>query len=261
MIRLASIPRWLLFALLAFRLGTALAGQPTFDAAHPLLSDLLKEHLRNGRVDYGALARDRRCLDDYLASTAAVPKATFDSWSKPDQLAFLINVYNASTIRLVRDNYPVTSIRKIGGFFTSPWKLDSVQLWGQSFTLDDVEHNLIRKNYADPRIHFALVCAARGCPPLRPRAYVGATLEADLDEQGRLFMAQSEKNRVDRQAGVLWLSPIFDWYGKDFITDDKSLSEALTQWMSPDDAQYVRSNRLKVRFTEYDWSLNDTPKP
>lgn len=261
MIRLHPIPRWFLFALLAFRLGTVLAGQTTFDPAHPHLSDLLKQHLRDGHVDYSALTRDRRRLDDYLAATAAVPKETFDSWSKPDQLAFLINVYNASTIRLVRDNYPVTSIRGIGGFFTSPWKLDSVQLWGRSVTLDHLEHSLIRKNYAEPRIHFALVCAARGCPPLRPRAYVGATLEADLDEQGRLFMAQSDKNRVDRQSGILWLSPVFDWYGRDFIEGDKSLAHALARWMSPDDAQHVRSNRLKIRFTEYDWALNDTPKP
>lgn len=261
MIRLGSIPRWLFIVLIAMGCSMLLADQPALDPSHAPLTHLLKEHMRDGRVDYPALTQDRRGLDDYLAETAAVSKATFDSWPKPDQLAFLINVYNASTLRLVRDNYPVTSIRKIGGLFTSAWKLDSVQLWGQSFSLDHVEHTLIRKNFPDPRVHFALVCAARGCPPLRPRAYVGATLSADLDEQGRLFMAQSEKNRLDRQDGILWLSPIFDWYSKDFTKDGKLISEAVTPWLPSDDAQFVRSTRPKVRFTEYDWSLNDIPKP
>jgi Protein of unknown function, DUF547 len=239
----------------------ATAAGPAFDPSHRLLSDLLRGHLTNGLVDYAALTRDPRCLDDYLASTASVCREQFDQWSREDRIAFLINVYNASTLRLVRDHYPVSSIRKIGGFFTSPWKLRSVKLWGKEWTLDEVEHDILRKEYQEPRIHFALVCAARGCPPLRTTAYVGSSLNNDLDEQGRLFFTQSAKNRVDADRNTLWLSPIFDWYGKDFLTDGKSLPEALSRWMSPADAAVVNSKELKVRFTEYDWSLNDTAKP
>ena len=237
------------------------AAAPAFDTSHQLFSDLLRGHLTNGLVNYTALTRDPRCLDDYLASTASVCREQFDQWSREDRLAFLINVYNAATLQLVRNNYPVSSIRKIGGLFTSPWKIRSVRLWGDQWTLDQLEHDILRKEYKEPRLHFALVCAARGCPPLRTTAYVGSTLNEALDEQGRLFFAQSAKNRVDADHGILWLSPIFDWYGKDFLVDDKSLPQVLSRWMSPSDAAVVNSRELKVRFTDYDWSLNDAAKP
>jgi hypothetical protein len=252
---------WLLLHLLIVSVEAGAPGGPRFDPTHRLLNDLLRGHLTNGLVDYTALTRDPRCLDDYLASTASVCREQFDQWSREDRLAFLINVYNASTLRLVRDHYPVSSIRKIGGLFTSPWKLRVVKLWGEEWTLDEIEHGILRKEYQEPRIHFALVCAARGCPPLRTTAYVGSSLNDDLDEQGRLFLAQSAKNRVDAEANTVWLSPIFDWYGKDFLVEGKSLTDVLSRWMSPTDAAVVTSKVLKVRFTEYDWSLNDTAKP
>lgn len=253
--------RWFAVLWIGLLAHPALASGPTFDRSHRLFSKVLRDHLTNGLVNYTALTRDPRCLDDYLASTASVCREQFDNWSSEDRMAFLINVYNAATLRLVRDNYPVAGIRKIGGFFTSPWKLRIVKLWGKEWTLDEIEHDILRKEYQEPRIHFALVCAARGCPPLRTTAYTGAGLDDALDEQGRLFFAQSAKNRVDVEGKILWLSPIFDWYGSDFRVEGKSLAQVLSQWMAPADAAVVQSKELKIRFTEYDWSLNDSPKP
>lgn len=235
--------------------------EPGFDRTHQSLTRILQRHLTNGLVDYAALKFDPAPLDAYLATTADVPRTEFDSWPEPDRIAFLINVYNAATLRLVRDHYPVTSIRKIGGFFTSPWKIRTVRLWKGELTLDQLEHDILRKHYAEPRIHFALVCAARGCPPLREAAYVGTTLDADLEDQGRRFLAEPAKNRLDGEEGILWLSPIFQWYGDDFLKDGQVLGDVLQRWMKPQDAALFRTRTFKIRFTSYDWGLNDVARP
>jgi len=250
----------LLIALTCFGFHSATAAEPNFDPTHAAFSGILSNHVANGVVDYPRLVRSPAPLDTYLDQLATVPRPTFDQWSREDRIAFLINLYNASTLRLVRDHYPVTSIKKIGGLFSSPWKLRVVRVWGQTLTLDDIEHIHLRRDLPEPRIHFALVCAARGCPTLRPTAWSGATLDHDLNVHAREFLQDPLKNRLDREKSVLHLSPIFDWFGSDFTRDGKSLPEVIGSWMAVDDEAFLKTHPVTVRFNDYDWSLNG-PQP
>lgn len=219
------------------------------------LAAVLTKHLTNNLVRYAALKADSRGLDEFLGSAAAVSRKQFDAWPQSDQIAFLINVYNAATLKLVTDNYPVKSIKKIGGWFSTPWKQEAVRLFGKTTTLDEVEHGMLRAGYAEPRIHFALVCAAKGCPPLRAEPFTGAKLKDQLADQGRRFLAQSEKNRFEN--GVLYLSPIFDWFGADFTASKLTVAEFVGPLLPEAQRKALGKADPKIRFTEYDWSLND----
>jgi hypothetical protein len=216
---------------------------------HSSFDALLSRHVdAKGMVDYVGLQKSRASLDKYLKNTGAVNESTFRSWSEDEQLAFLINIYNAETLQLILDNYPVSSIKKIGGFLSNPWKRDVVALFGDEISLDKLEHGIIRKDYDEPRIHFAVVCAANGCPPLRPGAYTGAGLDSQLNEQTKQFLTDLPKNRID--GDTLYLSPIFDWYGEDFTKNGRSLNDYVDPYMKGD------ASGKKVRFTDYDWDLN-----
>jgi hypothetical protein len=228
-----------------------------FDQSHARLARVLSADVANGAVDYAALKASPAELDAYLDEVAAVPEPEFKAWTRPQQIAFLINLYNASTLRLIADHYPVKSIKDIGGVFGNPWKQPVIRLWGRQTTLDEIEHGLLRAKYAEPRIHFALVCAARSCPPLRSEPFLAGRLITQLNEQARAFLAQPAKNRVDTGKQVLWLSPIFDWYRGDFTKDGKTLEEFLSPFFPLADAKRIRAGGLKVKFTDYDWSLNE----
>ncbi|MCI0351582.1 MAG: DUF547 domain-containing protein, partial [Acidobacteriales bacterium] len=187
-----------------------------FDHLHSRYAVVLKIHVKDGWVDYTALKAAKTNLTAYLDELAAVKESEFQKWSEPQQLAFLYNLYNAATLQLVCDHYPVAGIKMIGGLLKGPWSLEVVRVWGKTITLDDLEHGIIRKRYQEPRSHFALVCAARSCPPLRTEPYVAERLSAQLDDQGRTFLRQREKNRVDAANRTLYLSPIFKWFEEDF---------------------------------------------
>lgn len=251
---------WLLAVVTGLLPSRVEAADAGFDLRHPAWTALLQRHVDQGWVDYPALVREPAPLDDYLDRLASVSRAEFDRWTREDRIAFLINLYNAATLRLVRDHYPVASIRKIGGLFSSPWKLPVVRVWGSTLTLDDIEHLHLRRDLPEPRIHFALVCAARSCPALRATAWTGATLETDLEVEARRFLRDPTKNRLDRETGILHLSAIFDWFGKDFTDGDKPLSEVVGQWMEERDREYLMGKVVKVRFNDYDWTLNG-PRP
>lgn len=220
-----------------------------FDQTHSQLTEILKTYVDDkGMVDYAGLLKNRTSLDDYLKTTAKVAESDFDSWSEADRIAFLVNVYNAETLQLIIDHHPVESIKKIGGLFSSPWKVKSVQLYGKETTLDHVEHGILREKYTEERIHFALVCAAISCPPLRREAYTGEKLDAQLEDQARIFLNDTEKNRLED--GVVYLSAIFNWFEGDFTTEGKSLSEYVDPWIEGE------TSGKKVKFTSYDWKLN-----
>lgn len=228
-----------------------------FDHAYVIYSRVLSAHVRDGRVDYAALKANPKQLDEALAQMAAVKKDEFTQWSQSQQVAFLINLYNASTLRLVAEHYPVKSIKNIGGLFRSPFRLLSVRLFGERKSLDHVEHELLRANYREPRVHFALVCAARSCPPLRSEAYVAARLDNQLDEQGRAFLAKRESNRFDDKMGVLFLSPIFKWFSEDFEEHSGTVVKFAASFFPADTRGRLESLKsLDIRYTDYDWSLN-----
>ena len=229
----------------------------SFDHSHAILDRVLKQHVRNARVDYAGLKADRAGLDDYLRTCGAVPEAEFKRWPEARQIAFLINVYNAATLQLIVDHYPVRSIKRIGGWFKSPWEVECVRLFGRTTTLDEVEHGMLRQNYDEPRIHFAIVCAAKGCPPLREEAYTGDRLNEQLAEQGRTFLRTRENNRVDPGTGTVHLSPIFKWFAGDFTREKESVLDFVTPYFTAADQQILASTRnWKIRYTDYDWSLN-----
>ena len=254
----ARLPRFVLSLLCLPVFSSAVVRAQDFDQTHSMFDSVLETYVENGQVNYAGLKRHRRELDRYLSSLAAVPEKTFKTWPRPDRLAFLINLYNAATLQLIIDHYPVKSIKDIGGFFRGPWKQRVVRLLGKTITLDTLEHEIIRKQFDEPRIHAALVCAAQGCPPLRPEAYIGARLEEQLGEQMRTFLADSTKNHVNVRSGKISLSRIFKWYGKDFTKNGKTLLGSLAPYW-PDQA----AARLKSRsdwdivYTDYDWSLNE----
>jgi len=227
-----------------------------FDHTHAALTRVLAATVTNGVVDYAALQASPAGLDAYLAALAAVPEERFKAWTRPQRLAFLLNLYNAATLKLVADHHPVASIRRIGSLLKGPWKQDVVHAWGRVLTLDALEHRTIRPDFGEPRIHFALVCAARSCPPLRGEAYAADRLEAQLDDQARTFLAQPAKNRLDRERRTLWLSPIFDWYAADFTVGGKTVAQFVAPFLPDADAVLVNAGGLAVKFTDYDWSLN-----
>ena len=217
---------------------------------HSGIDSILKRYVNDsGMVDYASLKTNRAGLDSYLKATAAVSKSTFDSREKNEQLAFLINVYNAETLQYIVDNHPIASIKKLGGIISTPWDKKNVALFGEEVSLNHLEHKVIRPGYAEPRIHFALVCAAKGCPPLRNEAYTAAKLESQLESQAKVFLNQTTKNRLD--GDTLYLSTIFKWYGGDFKKDGQSVSEYVDPFIEG------ATSGKSVEWTEYDWSLNE----
>lgn len=228
-----------------------------FDQSHSALDAVLKKYVNNGRVNYRGLKAHREALDGYLDHLASVPKSEFAKWNQKEQLAFLINAYNAFTLRLIIDHYPVKSIKDIGTVLHGPWEQPIVRLFGTTTTLDFVEHKLLRKDYDDPRIHFALVCAAKSCPPLRSEAYQTSRLDEQLDDQGRKFLADPSKNHVDPSERVIYLSPIFKWYARDFEKKASSVQQFMKPFWPEPVRKELEQADFKIRYTEYGWSLNE----
>lgn len=217
-----------------------------FDKSHQALTGILKTYVNSeGQVNYSALKTNRSALDVYLDSTATVSKQEFNTWSEADRIAFLINVYNAETLQLIIDHYPVAQIQKIA---KNPWKLKSVKLFGGKTTLDHVEHGILRVDYNEPRIHFALVCAAVSCPPLRAEAFTGANLDAQLEDQTKIFLKETAKNRV--AGNTLYLSAIFQWFEGDFTKTGNTLAQYVDPYFPESTANKT------VKFNDYSWNLN-----
>lgn len=258
--------------------GLALsASAPAFDHGHKAWDELLHRHVRyveNGnasRVDYAGVAKDRAALAAVLGDYQKVARGEFDAWTKPQQQAFLINAYNAFTIEKILTRHPgIKSIRDFGTVFGNPWKDKFFTLFGQPSFLDQVEHEILRKEgvYDDPRVHVAVVCASIGCPMLRNEAFVADRLEAQLEEALRRFLSDRTRNRYNPQSGKLEVSRIFDWYGKDFEKGHKgfaSVKQALSRYADlladkPADRAIVKARQAEVTFLDYDWSLNDVNK-
>jgi hypothetical protein len=246
----------LLSSLFAMALAITAAAQTAFDHTHMAFTVILQSHVKDERVDYAALKKKSAPLKGYLDTLAAVPEADFKSWAKSQRLAFLINLYNAATLQLVVDHYPVKSIKDIGGFFSGPWKQPVVRVFGKTFTLDQIEHEMIRAKYAEPRAHFALVCASIGCPPLRAEAFDAEKLDAQLDDQGRVFLGTASKNRVNAKNGTLHLSPIFKWFADDFTGKAGTVEKYIAPYFNEADKAVILSGSLEIEYTDYSWALN-----
>ncbi len=232
-----------------------------FDQTHARYAEVLTRHVKNALVDYAGLKADPSGLDAYLDEIAAVPPEDFKKWPKEQQLALLLNLYNAQTLKLIVDHHPITSIRKIGFLPGAAWRIENVRFGGAVMSLDHLEHEVIRAGYDEPRIHFAVVCAALSCPPLRSEPYVGAKLNEQLNDQAKQFLGNMTKNRFDAGSNTLWLSPIFEWYEADFTKPAGTL-QSYVQPFLPESSRNAlkRATDVTVKFNDYDWSLNEWKK-
>lgn len=245
-----------------------------FDHRHAAWDTLLKQHVvvapsgNASTLRYAALQTQRAALKAYLDNLSAVAPASYSTWTRAQQLAFLINAYNAFTVELILTRYPdLKSIKDLGSFVQSPWKKKFFRLLGQERSLDEVEHEMIRAPGAfdDPRIHVAVVCASIGCPMLRNEAFVAERLDAQLDDALRRFLSDRSRNRFDAGAATLSVSKIFDWYRKDFERGHKGFDSLQTLFArhaevlgpTPQAQAEIRAGRYKLAFLDYDWALND----
>jgi hypothetical protein len=255
-----------LLAVLALCIGAPrvapLLAQGAPPQLHAPLDSLLRQFVRDGLVDYDAMEQAPQ-FATYLATLARIRT---DDWPRADRLAFLINAYNAYTIAQVNAHHERRSIRNINKSFgvlgNGAWGEKMATLGGVTYTLDDIEHRLIRPVFGEARVHFALVCAARGCPPLRAEAYRGDVLDEQLTDQAHIFLLRSPaKNRVDVTAATVYLSPIFKWYRGDFGKDDAALLRYIGSYFpAGDHARLLASGHARIRWTDYDWSLNTLGK-
>ncbi|NEP38786.1 MAG: DUF547 domain-containing protein [Okeania sp. SIO2G4] len=229
-------------------------------------NSILKEYVNaEGLVDYERLKENRQKLDEFNAAIGAVTPSTYGSWTDAEKIAFLVNAYNSFTLESIIDNYPTKSIRRIPGV----WKIRKFDVAGEKMTLDHIEHQVLRKEFNEPGIHVALVCAAISCPPLRREAFTGNQLEQQLDDQANTFLINNQGFLIDRENNAVYFSSIFKWFGEDYKktygqepTID-GLNETETaivnyahKYVNPDDKKYLKQGGYQVKYSDYDWSLN-----
>jgi Protein of unknown function, DUF547 len=221
---------------------------------HSTYDRLLRKYVSDkGLVNYKAWKGDQKELNQYLDLLSKNPPGA--NWSKAEQMAYWINAYNAYTIKLILNHYPVESIKDIGSkikipFVTTPWAAEFFSIGGKKMSLDDIEHGTLRKKYDDPRIHFALVCASVSCPRLRNEAYTAAKLNQQLDDQGRDFLNDPAKNKISKEGAQL--SKYFDWYKGDWSKNGQSVAK----WVNKYSATPM-SPTAKITYLDYNWKLNE----
>jgi Protein of unknown function, DUF547 len=257
--------------------SSAATASQAFDHEHQAWSMLLGKHVvllgggQASQVNYAGMLKDKPLLQSYLDSLSRVNLPMFKQFSIAQQMAFLINAYNAFTVALVLTRYPkLASIKDLGGLLSNPWKKRFIPLLGETVSLDHIEHEWLRqpRRFDDPRIHFAVNCASIGCPMLREQAYRDAALDIQLDQQVVRFLSDKSRNRYNASTQTLQVSKILDWYRKDFESGFKGITslpaflakyaDQLTNKMP--DREKIRLQIAKIDFLEYDWALNDVRK-
>lgn len=225
-----------------------------FDHGHKEFTKLLTNNTKKvGNqvfVNYAQIKKHPEQLLAYLEQLQAVSEEKFKKFSKKEQLAFWINAYNAYTIQIVIKNYPIKSIKNIGSFFSSVWSQDFISLMGKKISLDDIEHETIRKQFKEPRIHFAVNCASMGCPSLLQEAFVSFRLDDQLDEAAANFLNNKAKNYYNKKEKTLYLSKIFKWYGADFNAKYGGYMNYLVK-------QKLAPKSAAIEWLNYDWDLNE----
>ncbi|MDH3451030.1 MAG: DUF547 domain-containing protein [Gammaproteobacteria bacterium] len=206
------------------------------------------------RIPYASVSdADQRALADYLAALKGVAVSELN---RPEQLAYWINLYNALTVKVVLDHYPVSSIRDIkSGFFSiGPWRKKRVQVQAEQLSLDDIEHRILRPIWRDPRIHYAVNCAALGCPNLQAKAFTASAAERMLEKAAREFI--NHPRAVTFENGELVVSSIFEWFKEDFGDGDQDVIKHLSRYASPELAAKL-AGVTRIDDDRYDWQLND----
>ena len=218
---------------------------------------ILKKHVQGDFFDYAGLAHDRADLARLDAFLRLQAEADLSKMSRPEQIAFYINAYNSCCVKAILDHYPVHSPHDVDGFFDKP----RFKVAGEELTISQIEYDRLIANYKDMRAHFALVCSDRGCLPLRRAAFRGESLDADLDATAKRFVSDERQLKVDREKGEIWISKLFDWYGKKFTADPNRPAERpelyLKHWVADDVRALLESGNYQPRFIDWDWTLNE----
>lgn len=278
---LARVGRALRMSLATGGVAAALAS-PVWAFDHVAWDRVLKDYAGAGFVDYAKLKAEPSALAAYLDSLGSVKEADYAAWSRDGKIAFWINAYNALTLKAIIDHYPIkaswlgsvrypkNSIRQIPGV----WDKLKFNVMGRQVTLDAIEHRILRKEFAEPRVHMALVCASIGCPPLRSEAFTGAALDSQLDDQSRRFLKSADKFRIDRDPGNIYLSPIFQWFGGDFTqayapssgfgghsAEESASLNFISRYLGDADRRFLADGKFRIKYLDYDWSLNESSRP
>ena len=281
MTRSGSVGILLLLVLAAVSVpGSARAETEDFDHGYQAYAEVLGRYVVGTRVDYAALRDDRAALDGVVDAFGQVSSSELEEWPAEQQIAYWVNAYNAFTLQAVIDHYPIdggwfsfvrwaprNSIKQIAGVWTDlRWAAGGLEV-----TLDEIEHETLRVKYQEPRIHFAINCAALSCPPLRREPYVAARLDLQLMLAARDFLASPQGSQVD--GDTLWVSSIFSWFGDDFIDDyahlvdadasdrDRATLGVVAKYGPAPASSVAQSGRARLHFLKYDWGLNDTAAP
>ncbi|GAB4372934.1 MAG: hypothetical protein Kow0042_16510 [Calditrichia bacterium] len=258
-------------------LGSSSYGANSF--SHQLFDSLLQRYVEQGWVNYQGIKQNPQWLDRYLETIENLAPEVYENWTDNQKMAFWINAYNAITIKgillhypiqygnlIARARFPQNSIRQISNF----WDRIFVKPMGKEISLNTIEHQILRKEFRDPRIHFALVCASVGCPALKSRVYFAESLEEQLNTATREFIQDSTKNRLSKSENILYLSRIFDWYKEDFPAGStphsalthykeelRGILEFVMNYLPESEREYLLKNAPEIKFLEYDWSLNE----
>ncbi len=245
----------ILFILSLMSCGAQPAERKAAAISHQVWNDLLHDHVReDGMVDYKGFLQDLEKLDQYLADlSAGAPDP--ENWSRDEQLAYWINAYNAFTVKLIVDNYPLESIKDLNPVVAIPtvstiWNKKFFAIGGVEMSLDNIEHDILRKDFQEPRIHFAINCASVSCPPLRREAYVAQKIDDQLEEQAIAFMNDPLRNQISPDNPKL--SKIFSWFSGDFKKNG-----TVIQFINQYSETKIKPG-ADLDFMDYDWALNDT---
>ena len=226
----------------AFSLMNLAKAEDGSNQMHQVWDELLQKYVSNdGMVDYQGIKDDPR-FGRYI--TVLQKMTSKSDWSDEEKMAYWINAYNAFAIKLVTDNYPLESIMDL----EKPFEKKFIKIGSRTFSLNEIENEMLRKPFGDPRIHFGVNCASISCPKLSNRAFTADNLDEQLDTLTTEFVNNSEKNRITPNA--ITVSKIFEWYKSDF-TKEGSLIEWLNQYS---DTQ-INAN-ASISYLEYDWNLN-----
>lgn len=240
-------------SLILWTAATPIAAQEA-SFCHQALDDVLATYVdADGMVDYAGLARDREtALQPYLDALAG---ADVETLGADEAFAFWINAYNALTLDLIARHYPVDDI--FATHADNPFKQPVGTVAGHTLSLDALEHDFIDAQFDDPRFHFALVCAAMSCPPLRAEAYIGNRLDAQLQDQAETFIRDEQHNRIAGRTDEIVLSTVFDWFQDDFGGSPAEVQRYLAAFFAGDTQRKLQEAAFTVSFADYDWSLND----
>ena len=231
---------------------------------HSLMTELMLKYNFNGNLDYEGLTTEPK-LDDYLQILSKTEPEKLSS--DDEKMAFWINVYNAFTIKAIVDNYPVESINDLhtGGrilghiLSTTVWDDEFIPIKDEMYSLNQVEHEILRKDFEEPRIHFAIVCASISCPVLRKEAFIPERLDSQLEEQTIGFFNDQTKNKFDSDKKITYISKILDWFSEDFGNDDEEILFYVSNYIDKKIGEDIRNNvdDWSIDYMDYDWGLNE----